>query len=514
MILQRTKEEVTRFNWFKWITLLILLIVLIIMLLNGTAFERTAVSDTPATETTAQTEGTAPQGAAPTIDLPDGDLTAGTVALSGAGTPGSTVELLVDGEVVGATAVRDDGTWAYDLDLPEGGDYELSARTLDANGNIAAEAAPLALALAGLTIPAIDLPDFDFPPGLFSLTGTGQPGDEIELVVDGEVVGTTTVGADGTWFLDLDLPEGEYEVATRVLDANGNVLAESETRTMRVSLPDITLPTVNIPDTGFPAGPFTLTGTGQPGDEVEVVVDGEVLGTTTVRPDGGFPAGPFTLTGTGIPGGEVEIVVNGEVVGTTPVAEDGSWSFDFDLAAGEYDVVTRVLDGDGNPFAEADPITISVVAPAITEPADGATLQSGELMLSGSGVPGTDIEILDNGAVVGTAVVGDDGTWTFALEPEPGNHAYGVRRVGDEEAAATIMTTIESPITDTSAVGICENPQPGIDQGATYVVGECEWLIRIANRLGIVYDALIAVNPQIENPNIIYVGQVINLPPR
>ncbi|MCP5100060.1 MAG: LysM peptidoglycan-binding domain-containing protein, partial [Chloroflexi bacterium] len=65
-----------------------------------------------------------------------------------------------------------------------------------------------------------------------------------------------------------------------------------------------------------------------------------------------------------------------------------------------------------------------------------------------------------------------------------------------------------------SAIDVCDDPAPGIDQGATYIVGECEWLIRIANRLGIDYDALIGVNPDIENPNIIYPGQVINLPPR
>ena len=55
---------------------------------------------------------------------------------------------------------------------------------------------------------------------------------------------------------------------------------------------------------------------------------------------------------------------------------------------------------------------------------------------------------------------------------------------------------------------------PGIDRGSTYVVGACDWLAKIANKLGITYANLIAVNPQITDPNIIHLGQVLNLPAR
>jgi len=336
-----------------------------------------------------------PRFVAPTFNLPDGELEAGSVSLTGTGTPGSAVDIVIDGEVVGTTIVGDDGNWSFELDWPESGDYELSARTLDADGNVAAEGSPMPLTLAnlsGLSMPSINWPESNFPAGPFSLTGTGRAGDQIEVVVDGEVVGTTTVGEDGTWSFDLDLPEGEYEVAARALDANGQVIASSDSSS---------------------------------------------------------------------------IIFN--------------------------------------------PIVVTL---EITEPADGSTLQSGELLLTGVGTPSAEFEVLDNGVVIGTAVVSRDGTWRFAFEPEPGNHEYGVRSVGDETTASSVMTTIETPVTDTSAVGICDNPEPGIDQGETYVVGECEWLIRIASRLGIEYDLLIGVNPQIENPNIIYPGQIINLPPR
>jgi LysM repeat protein len=48
--------------------------------------------------------------------------------------------------------------------------------------------------------------------------------------------------------------------------------------------------------------------------------------------------------------------------------------------------------------------------------------------------------------------------------------------------------------------------------GQTYVVGWGDTLRKIGARLGITVTDLIAANPQLWNPNLIYPGQVINLP--
>ena len=53
------------------------------------------------------------------------------------------------------------------------------------------------------------------------------------------------------------------------------------------------------------------------------------------------------------------------------------------------------------------------------------------------------------------------------------------------------------------------NPPP---TGGTYVVQRGDTLGKIAARIGSSVAAILAVNPQIWNPNLIYVGQVINLP--
>jgi peptidoglycan endopeptidase LytE len=46
----------------------------------------------------------------------------------------------------------------------------------------------------------------------------------------------------------------------------------------------------------------------------------------------------------------------------------------------------------------------------------------------------------------------------------------------------------------------------------TYVVQSGDTLAKIARRFGVSLRSLIAANPQIANPSVIYVGQVINLP--
>ena len=56
--------------------------------------------------------------------------------------------------------------------------------------------------------------------------------------------------------------------------------------------------------------------------------------------------------------------------------------------------------------------------------------------------------------------------------------------------------------------------QPPVPQcpGATYIVVQGDTLFKIAQRLGVSLAALLAVNPQIINPDLIFPGQVICLP--
>jgi LysM repeat protein len=84
----------------------------------------------------------------------------------------------------------------------------------------------------------LKLPAGEVPPGDIDLSGTGEPGVEVEVLVEGQVVGKTTVGSDGNWGLTIQLDEaGDYEVMVQALDSAGQVATASDPAVLSVIKP-------------------------------------------------------------------------------------------------------------------------------------------------------------------------------------------------------------------------------------------------------------------------------------
>ncbi|MCG3208083.1 MAG: hypothetical protein FOGNACKC_01684 [Anaerolineae bacterium] len=362
-----------------------------------------------------------PAPAAPTINPLPAGLTAGVVELSGTGEPGSSVEIVANGQVIGTAPVGTDGTWSIAADLPDAGDYSLIARTQAAAGAAAIESEPLALSLSLPQIPPpeFSLPDVNFAAGGVALSGTGEPGGIVEIVANGQVIGTAPVGDDGTWsFTAKTLDPGDYNLSLRSLAANGDVLAESEAVAINVAAPQMAAPELTVPAEALPAGEVELSGRGEPGSEVAIVIDGRVVGQTTVGSDGTWKftanlpaagnyqiavqaldaggavlaesdaatvsvtapqiavpaldvpagdieAGAVTLTGSGEPNSQVEVLVDGKTVGLANVSASGRWRLNTRLdEAGAYEVIVQAVDAAGAVITAAEPVQLSVVAPA------------------------------------------------------------------------------------------------------------------------------------------------------
>src|SRR5688572_15628898 len=60
--------------------------------------------------------------------------------------------------------------------------------------------------------------------------------------------------------------------------------------------------------------------------------------------------------------------------------------------------------------------------------------------------------------------------------------------------------------------GYSSDPGYHPPSGGTYVVQKGDTLAKIAARIGISWRDILALNPQIQNPSLIYAGQVIYLP--
>jgi hypothetical protein len=121
--------------------------------------------------------------------------------------------------------------------------------------------------------------------------------------------------------------------------------------------------------------------------------------------------------------------------------------------------------------------------------------------------------------VLSTTVVQPDGTWTHECFCDAGTRLLSVQNAGEPESVSEAVTVQVAmvPVSWPDDL-VCdeddENIPMGTDNGAVYVVAPCEYIGLIADRVGVELTDLLAVNPQVTDPDRIEPGQILNLPPR
>ncbi len=286
-----------------------------------------------------------------------------------------------------------------------------------------------------------------------TISGTGEPGNTITVTSPTGEVLTTTVKPDGTWSVTptQPLPDGAANFPVTATDPAGNSTSSSVPVTIDTTAPTLTAVLDPASDSGKAGDGITsdttptISGTGEPGNSIQVTMPGtgEVL-TTTVGPDGKWsvtptqalpeggpqtvsvletdPAGvtstatvpvtidttpPLitvsapdnsndstpTITGTSnVPAGTVVTLVVTDSAGTVQtlsatVQAGGSYSVDVPVAMpdGNFTVSASVVDPAGNPASASDNGSLDALAGAITVQAtvDNANRQ---LDISGSTV--------------------------------------------------------------------------------------------------------------------------------
>lgn len=323
----------------------------------------------------------------PTFTNPTGILAPGAATLAGTGAPGSTIEVRIDNQPIGSTIVSADGRWSLETDDLAPGEYEYEALALDPDGIERGRSAPFSFSVAAPIVyaaPTLTLPSDEFDPDAIELTGTGTPGSTVELFQNGRSVGTAVVGDDGTFAFTVsaDGVENEFEVVGR--DPDGGDIGSSGVALLTI-MADPAAFVFNLP----------VVSDFSPGD-------------------GGLPSGSFVLSGEGEPGSTVEISLDGEPIGSTTVGSDGSWSFGSDLsrAPGNYDITASNILASGDAFDTASAeITIPVLGTLALDSAE--VDEVGFFSLSGTAVPGSDVEIIIDGQVVDRITATEDGDWTW-----------------------------------------------------------------------------------------------------
>ena len=131
----------------------------------------------------------------------------------------------------------------------------------------------------------------------------------------------------------------------------------------------------------------------------------------------------------------------------------------------------------------------------------------GTLHLSGKALPGAKVDVYIGKDLVGTAFADENGFWNITLDKpvKPGDYILRFNEIQDEKVIATLDTPIRQ--SDLSEISISEN---------AIVVQPGNSLWRISRRFygrGVLYTLIFkANNSQISDPDLIYPGQIFDIP--
>ncbi|OQD47688.1 adhesin [Enterobacter cancerogenus] len=336
--------------------------------------------------------------------VPDGGTTNDPrPVLSGTGTANDVINITdtVNGTptIVGTVTVDSSGNWSWRPDSNIGeGSHVYTATATDEAGNVSDPSPAITITVDTV---APDVPVFDAVGGqpnggtitdaTPTVGGTGVNGETVIVYNNGLEVGRVDV-VNGEWsFVLPQQPDGLLNITVAGVDAAGNVSALS--------------PVVSVTlDTLAPEIPV-----------ISAVAD-SLLSNNQLYTQDGTP----TLTGTGEPGTTVIVSVNGTPSAVTvTVQPDGTWSWTADatLPDATYTFTVSSSDPAGNISGSSEPVSVTVDTVAPADPGNMSLPDEGT-PLTGTGEEGSTITVKDSGGtVIGTGVVGSDGSFSIALSP-------------------------------------------------------------------------------------------------
>ncbi|MEK7784137.1 MAG: hypothetical protein AAB658_01770, partial [Chloroflexota bacterium] len=120
-----TPGEIQRHDLFKLIVAVALFLLLTLLLVIRAVGVQPAPAPVKAEPTNVPDTQAVVATQPPTPPAVVTETGSNTLALTGNGAPGSTVEILIDGQAVGTAQVSGDGAWSFTTELAEPGDHTI-----------------------------------------------------------------------------------------------------------------------------------------------------------------------------------------------------------------------------------------------------------------------------------------------------------------------------------------------------------------------------------------------------
>ncbi len=458
MARNRTSGDVRQHDLRKYTVLLIFAVVLIILfIVNGLrGVEPVAeiqLELTPVPTYTAAGNVVRPVLISP---APGDEIRAGVVLLVGTGAPDAPIQIVVDGSIVAEATSDADGNWQAEVELMTPGENEVVVQATDLDTSEEPIRLVIAVPVVEVQPPSLDLSilESEITSGEIALQGTGEPGTELQVLVNGELAETAVVDENGEWTVQTGLAEpGQYAVSLSSLDESGSVAAMATA----VSV-DVLSAEGDVEETAEPA--MVETGAEETSADAGAVEPTDQPVTVEVQ-DAVVPPGFVTLSGTGSPQDEVTISVDDTVVGRATVEPDSTWMLvtridepgDYMISAADSagissaSAVLTVADGASASVAvSADrPSEVAIVpedtesrrdsesdtdldseAPSIdgVNVAGNASEPQPFVEIRGSGTAGDELSLLIDEGVVGRTLVDTDATWQYVTRlAQPGEYS-------------------------------------------------------------------------------------------
>lgn len=244
-------------------------------------------------------------------------------------------------------------------------------------------------------------------------------------------------------------------------------------------------------------------------------------------------SGEAVLTGTGEPGATVSVLVDGQAISQAKVSAHGEWTIVLDqpISPGSRAMGLR-SDRPGSSLLSEDAIVVHVgqgsATPLVLDmhyglpsrflqrpddlPATDLALDSvdcdttGAIYLAGRAAPSATVRIYLDNQVIGDAVANGAGDWSFRpREIAPGAYTLRLDQLG---LKSLVVARMEAPFERTDADGVAHALLG--DQTLVVQPGESLWRIaRAVPDIGYQYTVLYrAAQDLLRDPNLTYPGQV------
>ncbi|MGU3525153.1 BapA/Bap/LapF family large adhesin [Enterobacteriaceae bacterium C23F] len=396
-----------------------------------------------------------------------------TPTVSGTAQPGSTVHLFDNGAHVTDITVGASGTWSYTFTTAlTGPNHSLTVNASDDFGNTSATSGAWTFTLDTTppNLPVIDdvttAGNVPLAPGQLTnetlphLSGSGDIGSVITFYDNGKEIGTATVDGSGHWEFTPPVPlgDGSHLLSANATDNAGNVSANVDF-TLKVDATAPDAPAITSATAGvevLPNGSTTndidpmFSGTAEANSTVTLYNNGVFLATVNTNATGQWSYTPIVPL---IPGLHVITATATDQAGNTgPVS--GGFSVIIDIAA---------------PLTPDAPLVTDNQLPVVGNVLNGGATNDTTPTFSGTGEVGSTITIYNGASPIGTATVGEGGTWSFTPSTPLTNGTTYVISTTETDTAGntslhspTVTITIDTTLPGAPVISYAEDNVGGI----------------------------------------------------